>query len=220
MFVSSSFAPLGLLEQTFKALHFNVVVYKWLSANDILSVLTEISRQRENQYSDGFVCCIISRGTDDHLLGTDLYGNGISVDTVRRLFTADSCPLLVGQPKLFFIQRYSIPEFVSWSRMDHRDEDLETDGCSGLATCNYIPGDADIFWSHCWTGEHQLEQGQHRSIYLRALTDALQKAQRRYKPTVNTKFNLISVSHCFNKLNCCWLCVLTGKLILLMSIQR
>ncbi|KAM6934049.1 CASP8 and FADD-like apoptosis regulator [Xenentodon cancila] len=169
----------GMLEQTFKALHFNVVLYQWLSASDTLSVLTGISRQRDNHRGDGFVCCIISRGTANHLLGTDLYGSGIPTDSVRRLFTADSCPMLVGKPKLFFIQRYSIPEFMSSPRMENRDEDLETDGCNGLAACNYIPTDADVFWSHCWTDESQLEQGEHHSMYLKALTDALYKAQRR-----------------------------------------
>ncbi|XP_034417044.1 uncharacterized protein LOC117750145 isoform X4 [Cyclopterus lumpus] len=39
--------------------------------------------------------------------------------------------------------------------------------------------DADVFWSHCWTDERQLEQGHHRSTYLKALTDALHKGQRR-----------------------------------------
>ncbi|XP_061580485.1 CASP8 and FADD-like apoptosis regulator isoform X1 [Cololabis saira] len=169
----------GRLEQTFKALHFNVVLHQWLSASDVLSVLTGISRQRDTHRGDGFVCCIISRGTTDHLLGTDSYGTEIPTDSVRHLFTGDSCPMLVGKPKLFFIQRYSVPEFAPYPRMDQRDEDLETDGCSGLAACNYIPKDADVFWSHCWTDESQLEQGEHHSVYLKALNDALCKAQRR-----------------------------------------
>ncbi|XP_041806475.1 CASP8 and FADD-like apoptosis regulator isoform X2 [Chelmon rostratus] len=168
-----------MLEQTFKALHFNVVIYKWLSVDDILAALRGIFRQRENLEGDGFVCCIISRGTSNRLLGTDPYSVGLQLDNVRHLFNGDACPMLAGKPKLFFIQRYSVPEFQPCARIDHRDEDLETDGCDGLPRYDLIPSDADVFWSHCWTDERQLEQGHHRSIYLKALTDALHKGQRR-----------------------------------------
>ncbi|XP_034417038.1 CASP8 and FADD-like apoptosis regulator isoform X2 [Cyclopterus lumpus] len=168
-----------MLEQTFKALHFNVFLYKWLCVDEIISVLKELFRKRENHEGDGFVCCIISRGMANHLLGTDSYGAGLYLDNVRRLFTADACPMLAGKPKLFFIQRYSVPKFPPRARMEHRDEDLETDGGFGLSRCDFIPTDADVFWSHCWTDERQLEQGHHRSTYLKALTDALHKGQRR-----------------------------------------
>ncbi|CAK6954225.1 CASP8 and FADD-like apoptosis regulator [Scomber scombrus] len=168
-----------MLEHTFKALHFNVVLHKLLSVDDTLSTLRRIFRQRENHRGDGFVCCIISRGTASHLLATDSYGMGLRLDTVRQLFTADECPMLAGKPKLFFIQRYSIPEFQPYARMQHRDKDLETDGCDGLSRGNSVPTDADVFWSHCWTDERHLQQGHHRSIYLKALTDALHKGQRR-----------------------------------------
>ncbi|XP_074515634.1 CASP8 and FADD-like apoptosis regulator [Sebastes fasciatus] len=168
-----------MLEQTFKALHFNVVLHKLLSVDETLSALRGIIIQRENFEGDAFVCCIISRGKESHLLGTDSYGTGLRLDNVRRLFTADACPKLAGKPKLFFIQRYSVPEFTPCVTMEHRDEDLETDGCDGLSRCDIIPTDADVFWSHCWTDECQLAQRHHRSIYLKALTDALHKGQRR-----------------------------------------
>ncbi|XP_038576271.1 CASP8 and FADD-like apoptosis regulator [Micropterus salmoides] len=168
-----------MLEDTFKALQFNVVVHNWLSGGDIYSTLAKISTQRENLEGDGFVCCIMSRGTSDYLLGTDSNSTGLRLDNVRRLFTADACPMLAGKPKLFFIQRYSIPESQPYATTYHQDEDLETDGYDGLARCDIIPTDADVFWSHCWTDARQLEQGLHCSIYLKALTDALCKGQRR-----------------------------------------
>uniref|UniRef100_A0A3Q1GFU6 CASP8 and FADD-like apoptosis regulator n=1 Tax=Acanthochromis polyacanthus TaxID=80966 RepID=A0A3Q1GFU6_9TELE len=181
-----------MLEQTFKALHFSVILFKWLSADDTLSTLSERIRRRENHSGDAFVCCIISRGTADHLLGTDMFGRGLPMDTVRRLFTAEECPMLSGKPKLFFIQRYSAPEYMPCPRTEHRDEDLETDGGGGHPMCHSIPTDADVFWSHCWTDECQLEQGQHRSVYLKALTDALERAQRRYVQILNSKCNIYS----------------------------
>ncbi|XP_040003687.1 CASP8 and FADD-like apoptosis regulator [Xiphias gladius] len=175
-----------MLEQTFKALHFNVALYKWLSVDESLSVLRGIFKQRQNLKGDGFVCCIISRGMANHLLGTDTYSLGLHLDRVRRLFTADACPMMASKPKLFFIQSYSVPEFQPCARMNNRDEDLETDGCDGLSRYDYIPTDADVFWSHCSTDECQLEQGHHRSIYLKALTDALLKGQKR-------KTNLVDI---------------------------
>nr|XP_020450436.1 CASP8 and FADD-like apoptosis regulator [Monopterus albus] len=190
-----------MLEQTFTALHFNVILYKWLSVDDTLSALRGIVRQRENHRGDGFVCCIISRGTAHNLLCTDSYSAGIYLDSIRRLFTADACPMLVGKPKLFFIQRYKTPEFQFHARMHHRDEDLETDGCDGLSRYNCIPTDADVFWSHCWTDEHQLEQGHHRSVYLKSLTDALHKGQRRKTSLldIHTEVNGVIFEH--NKKN-------------------
>ncbi|XP_029314236.1 CASP8 and FADD-like apoptosis regulator [Cottoperca gobio] len=183
-----------MLEQTFKALHFKVALFKWLSVDDTLMALRGIFSQRENLVHDCFVCCIISRGTANHLLGTDSYGSGLLLDNVRRLFTGDACPMLAGKPKLFFFQRYSVPEFLPHARMEHRDEDLETDG---FPRCDIIPTDADVFWSHCWTDECQLEQGHHRSIYLKALTDALQKGQIRktHLVDVHTEVNRAIFEH-------------------------
>ncbi|XP_028289579.1 CASP8 and FADD-like apoptosis regulator [Parambassis ranga] len=176
----------GMLSEMFTALHFDVVLYQWLSAGEILTTLKGILNQRERLSGDGFVCCIISRGTADCIQGTDSYANGLPLDTIRRLFTGDECPMLAGKPKIFFIQRYSIPEFLPVARMDYRDEDLETDGYGTMATYDNIPADADVFWSQCWTAENQLEQQQHHSIYFKALADSLHKARRR-------KMNLVDV---------------------------
>lgn len=165
-----------MLAHTFRNLHFSVFLHKWLNVGDSLSTLREIFRNRQNQEGDGFVCCIISRGTTDYLLATDTFSTGLHLDTVRRLFNAEACPMLAGKPKLFFIQRYSVPEFQPYARTYHRDEDLETDG---LSRRDYVPTDADVFWSHCWTDEGQLEQRDHHSIYLKSLTRALQTGQKR-----------------------------------------
>ncbi|XP_067370908.1 CASP8 and FADD-like apoptosis regulator isoform X2 [Channa argus] len=191
-----------MLERTFKALHFHVDLYKWLTVNETLSVLREVFRQRENHGRDGFACCIISRGTESRLLCTDSSDStGLRLDSIRQLFTADACPMLAGKPKMFFIQRYSVPEFQSCAKMSHQDEDLETDGWDGITTYGYIPAEADVFWSHCWTDEHQLEQGHHSSVYLNALKEALHKGQRRKNKLidVHTEVNAVIFEH--NKRN-------------------
>ncbi|CAB1455820.1 unnamed protein product [Pleuronectes platessa] len=155
-----------MLEQTFKALHFKVVLHKYLSVDDTYSTLRDISRDRENLKGDAFVCCIISRA---------------------------------GKPKLFFTQTYNGPEFQPRDAMHHQDEDLETDGCHGLPRYDIIPTDADVFWSHSWTDERQLEQGHHRSMYLKALTDSLLKGRKRKLVDIHTEVNGAIFDH--NKRN-------------------
>ncbi|KAM4731503.1 CASP8 and FADD-like apoptosis regulator [Anableps anableps] len=165
----------GMLAKTFEALRFNILHHVMLGADEIFKTLNEISKHRESHNGDAFVCCIISRSIDNNLLGTDLYGRGLSVEMVRSLFLGDSCPVLANKPKLFFIQSYRVPKF------DHltREGNLEQDGYYCLPTYNNLPIEADILWSHCWTDESQLQQEQHHSVYLKAVTDALSKAQRR-----------------------------------------
>ncbi|XP_025759932.1 CASP8 and FADD-like apoptosis regulator a isoform X2 [Oreochromis niloticus] len=166
------------LEQTFKALHFSVDVHQYLSSDEVFSALNMILNKMEKLRNDSFVCCIISRGTESQLLGTDSTGYGFSINEVRRLFNANRCPSLAGKPKLFFIQRYNVPKLSPRPRMNLDDEHLETDGCDGAVTAA-IPMDADVFWSHCWTDERQLEEEEHSSVYVNALTNALRKAQNR-----------------------------------------
>lgn len=161
-----------MLEKTFKALHFNVVLHPMMGADEILQTLKEISRCRETREWDAFVCCIISRSMANSILGTNMHGSGLSVETVRGLFIGDACPSLAGKPKLFFIQSYSVPEFGHLARGGYPEGSVEADAC-------HLPIEADVFWSQCWTDECQLQQEQHRSVYLKALNDALSKVQRR-----------------------------------------
>ncbi len=79
------------LEQTFKALHFHVITHKLLSVRDVLSTLREVAHQQGHYRASAFVCCIISRSHSSDLLATDSHGPGLNLDTVRRLFTSDSC---------------------------------------------------------------------------------------------------------------------------------
>ncbi|XP_073701124.1 CASP8 and FADD-like apoptosis regulator [Garra rufa] len=176
------------LEQTFKALHFHVIMHKLLSVRDMLSTLREVAHHQKIHYrASAFVCIIISRSCSSDLLATDSHGPGLNLDTVRRLFTSDSCPRLTGKPKLFFIQSYDVSEPQKCARSigceDEQGGELETDGPVVLCRSRNIPADADIFWSHCWTKGQQLEVPNHRSVYLKALrsslTPSLPDSQRR-----------------------------------------
>ncbi|XP_052421098.1 CASP8 and FADD-like apoptosis regulator [Carassius gibelio] len=171
------------LEQIFKALHFCVVTHKLLSVRDVQSALREVAHQQGHYRASAFVCCVISRSRSSDLLATDSHGPGLNLDTVRRLFTSDSCPGLAGKPKLFFIQSYEESEAQSCAGCmgcgDEEGGELETDAPGLLCCKRTVPVDADIFWSHCWTKGQQLEVPNHRSVYLRALRASLNQGQKR-----------------------------------------
>uniref|UniRef100_A0A8C2CMA3 CASP8 and FADD-like apoptosis regulator n=1 Tax=Cyprinus carpio TaxID=7962 RepID=A0A8C2CMA3_CYPCA len=171
------------LEQTFKALHFRVITHKLLSVRDVQSTLREVAHQQGHYRASAFVCCVISRSRSSDLLATDSHGPGLNLDTVRRLFTSDSCPGLAGKPKLFFIQSYDVSEPQRCAGyMGCEDEaggELETDAPVLLCCKRTVPVDADIFWSHCWTRVKQLEVPNHQSVYLKALRTSLTEGQKR-----------------------------------------
>uniref|UniRef100_A0A8C2JB11 CASP8 and FADD-like apoptosis regulator n=1 Tax=Cyprinus carpio TaxID=7962 RepID=A0A8C2JB11_CYPCA len=171
------------LEQTFQALNFHVITHKLLSVRDVQSTLREVAHQQGHYRASAFVCCVISRSRSSDLLATDSHGPGLNLDTVRRLFTSDSCPGLAGKPKLFFIQSYDVSEPQRCAGyMGCEDEaggELETDAPVLLCCKRTIPVDADIFWSHCWTKGEQLEVPNHQSVYLKALRSSLTEGQKR-----------------------------------------
>ncbi|XP_026074225.1 CASP8 and FADD-like apoptosis regulator isoform X1 [Carassius auratus] len=171
------------LEQTFQALNFHVITHKLLSVRDVQSALREVAHQQGHYRASAFICCVISRSRSSDLLATDSHGPGLNLDTVRCLFTSDSCPGLAGKPKLFFIQSYEESEAQRCAGCvgcgDEEGGELETDAPGLLCSKRTVPVDADIFWSHCWTKGRQLEVPNHRSVYLRALRSSLTEGQKR-----------------------------------------
>ncbi|KAL1268270.1 hypothetical protein QQF64_033633 [Cirrhinus molitorella] len=171
------------LAQTFKALHFQVIMHKLLCVRNMLSTLREVAHHQSHYNASAFVCCIISRSRSSDLLATDFHDRRLNLNTVRRLFTSDSCQGLAGKPKLFFIQSYDVSEpqrCVSCVGCeDVEGGELETDGPVVLCCRNGIPVDADIFWSHCSTKGQQLEDSNHQSVYLKALRSSLIEGQKR-----------------------------------------
>ncbi|KAG9349261.1 hypothetical protein JZ751_027704 [Albula glossodonta] len=184
-----------MLQHTFRRLHFMVILYKWLSVGDTLTILREMSRSGMHQKADAFICCILSRATHKDLLATESQGPGIHFDTIRQLFTSETCPLLAGKPKLFFIQSYSVPE--SNGCQGFRDEDLETDGPTVRHRMETVPTDADVFWSLCRTEARQLENSKHQSVYMQYLNAALLKGQKRRMHLVDilTELNGVIYDH-------------------------
>ncbi|XP_033878207.1 CASP8 and FADD-like apoptosis regulator isoform X2 [Acipenser ruthenus] len=175
-----------MLKHTFKRLHFQVILYKWLSLSDAHSLLKETARMREHRNSDCFVCCIISRGSSTKMIATEKEGPGISFDTIKQLFTVEHCPDLSGKPKLFFIQNYTIPECCDYN-------DVEVDGPFIASRVEYIPNEADVFWSCCKTDACILEKVHHQSAYLHALSASLLRGQKsnRHLIDIHTEVNSV-----------------------------
>ncbi|KAJ8255675.1 hypothetical protein COCON_G00195390 [Conger conger] len=184
-----------MLEQTFRQLHFRVILHKWLSVGETLSVLREVSRSGEHRGADAFVCCVLSRATPTGLLATGCQGPGLSFDAVRQLFTTEACPWLAGKPKLFFIQSYGLPGPHGCSRFS--DEDLETDQPAEALCAETVPEDADVVWSLCRTDAQQLENSTHRSVYVQSLSSALLKGQSRgmHLVDIHTEVNRVMYDH-------------------------
>lgn len=163
----------GLLNQTFNRLGFKVIFLTHLSVYETNKYLEDLVHHRSLQAVSSFICCLISRGTDTHLLANDSRGSGIRLEDIKQLFNPVKCPLLGGKPKLFFTQIYRTTETQQRSTMD--DEFLETDGpsCSCPLDPITIPVSADVLWSVCTADEKLLESSGHHSVYLHALSSAL-----------------------------------------------
>ncbi|XP_059393675.1 CASP8 and FADD-like apoptosis regulator isoform X2 [Carassius carassius] len=162
-----------MMNQTFKCLGFKVILHSLLGLKETQKVLEDLTRNRILQGVNRFVCCIISRGTDTHLLATDSSRLGISLEDLRQLFNPTQCPSLCGKPKLFFIQIYRTTEVPNPTSM--YDEYLETDvpgrHCSRrqCANARTIPASADVLWSVCRAEAKLLEGSGHQSVYMCAL---------------------------------------------------
>ncbi|KAF7709206.1 CASP8 and FADD-like apoptosis regulator [Silurus meridionalis] len=167
------------LERLFSSLHFRVSLYMLLSVEDVRSCLQKVAKQADHCSMDAFVCCIISRSNSSRLLATDSSGLGLDLNIVRQFFTHDWCPGLTEKPKLFFIQGYEVSQSAERNGLqDYEEGELETDSPVHYYRERDVPKDADVFWSHCWTNEKQLEDNNHHSVYLKSLKKALVDGQK------------------------------------------
>ncbi|XP_067244093.1 CASP8 and FADD-like apoptosis regulator a [Chanodichthys erythropterus] len=185
-----------MLNQTFERLGFMVIFHSLLGLKETQKVLEDLTRHRSLRRVNFFVCCLISRGTDTHLLATDSNSLGFRLEDLRQLFNPNQCPSLGGKPKLFFTQIYSTTEAPLTASMD--DEFLETDG----PKCHYsrtVPQSADVLWSVCTAEAKLLEGSGHQSVYLHALNSALLRGHESCRKTpildIMTEVNRNVFSH-------------------------
>ncbi|KAE8580328.1 hypothetical protein XENTR_v10024392 [Xenopus tropicalis] len=181
----------SLLENTFKSLHFTVMIHRYCIIEQLESILKDVANMEQHINHDIFVCIIISRGNDDSIFCTDSSSPGFSLDRIKYFFTGKSCPRLVGKPKLFFIQNY-----IAQGDKD-LDNMLEADGPTTVCANRppNIPVEADIFWSHCKVEEIYLQQSPSLpSLYFRFLSQLLndvEKRKQKHLLDIHTELNRI-----------------------------
>uniref|UniRef100_A0A4W4EPZ7 CASP8 and FADD-like apoptosis regulator n=1 Tax=Electrophorus electricus TaxID=8005 RepID=A0A4W4EPZ7_ELEEL len=165
-----------LLKHTFEQLGFQVFLHTMLTVEEMHSVLRTVSQQRDLQWAAAFICCLLSRSSDTHLLATDPCGPGLLLTGLLQLFSPVQCPLLRGKPKLFFTQSYIVAG--NQSGQGHNDQYLETDAMPIGGVPRRTAEWEDVLWSMCKTGAWLLERQDHQSFYLQALSTALLQARK------------------------------------------
>ncbi|XP_068924866.1 CASP8 and FADD-like apoptosis regulator isoform X2 [Petaurus breviceps papuanus] len=181
------------LKDTFISLGFEVQYSKHLSTEEIHQTLFQVACLSKHQDYDIFVCILISRSDSENIYGIDQPCSGIPLHQIRKFFTGDACPLLLGKPKLFFIQSYVVPE-------DHKESNslLEVDGKMPYngwrprsSTGPLLHHEADIFWSLCKVNVSVLERSPSPpSIYLRSLSQLLHHPEERRCSLLNLHIDL------------------------------
>ncbi|XP_005484243.2 CASP8 and FADD-like apoptosis regulator [Zonotrichia albicollis] len=165
-----------VLEETFRGLGYEVHCHRYLNMSSMNQTLLEVARWQKHKTCDSFVCILVSRGNSQSIFCTDHTFSGFPLDQIKKYFTADSCPGLLGKPKLFFIQSYVVPENEQECTCL-----LEVDGnADNIRAKVTIPHTADIFWSHCKVDVSTLEQSPTApSKYLRCLAELLRNPYKR-----------------------------------------
>lgn len=77
-----------------------MVVHRNQTAEQMKTILKTHSRNQHD--GDCFVCCILSHGSADGVIGTD--GGNIKGAEIYDIFNGMLCPSLINKPKVFFIQ--------------------------------------------------------------------------------------------------------------------
>ncbi|NXS03196.1 CFLAR regulator, partial [Oxylabes madagascariensis] len=165
-----------VLEETFRGLGYEVHCHRYLNMDSMNETLLEVARWQKHRICDSFICVLVSRGNSQSIFCTDHAFSGFPLEEIKKYFTADSCPGLLGKPKLFFIQSYVGPE-----NEQECTSILEVDGNDDSISAKVtIPRAADIFWSHCKVDVSTLEQSPtSSSYYLHCLAGLLRNPYKR-----------------------------------------
>ena len=158
------------LSHTLQYLGYSVEIYANLTAAEITRKMKTVANRDHMQF-DSFICCIIGCGTEDGVYGSD--GEVVPLQEVVAALKGNSCPTLIGKPKMFFFQL---------SQGDTVDEgvqtlakSLETDTPAGAET---VPSEADFFFAYAAVTGYQAYSDNLGSYFIRTLTDVItEKAQ-------------------------------------------
>lgn len=89
------------LKRVFSWLGFEVVVYNEQKAQQIRDIMNSF-QMKDHTERDCFVCCILTHGQSQAILGTD--NEVVKINVIVSTFSPQNCKTLAGKPKLFFIQ--------------------------------------------------------------------------------------------------------------------
>ncbi|XP_074550961.1 caspase-8 [Halichoeres trimaculatus] len=137
------------LIKVFEWLGFELEVQEDCKREEILSAVQELGR-RDHSDRDCLVCCILSHGEEESVLGVD--GLTVGLKELKEPFTGLKCPSLLNKPKLFFIQacqgtRSQAPVYIEADGPDvgHIRSDARRDS---------IPNDADFLLAMATVPSH------------------------------------------------------------------
>jgi len=168
----------------FTRLGYTVEEHKDLKSDQMKECLMNVAARDEHRDGDSFVCCILSHGLNNNIMGSD--SQLVDMDDLVAPFKVNNCPNLAGKPKLFFIQS---------SRVFKDDNIVESDVSGSLKDKpqNYsFPTEADFFFGFATTqGSTAYMSKQEGSWYISCLYDVfMQYAGHRYDlQTMHTIIN-------------------------------
>uniref|UniRef100_A0A8C5R7U2 Caspase-2 n=1 Tax=Leptobrachium leishanense TaxID=445787 RepID=A0A8C5R7U2_9ANUR len=90
------------MKQLYSRLGYSVISYNDLTAQDILSALSNFSRRSEHAQLDSCIVALLSHGVDGAVYGVD--GKLVQLQEVFAMLDNAHCPHLQNKPKMFFIQ--------------------------------------------------------------------------------------------------------------------
>ncbi|XP_077997663.1 caspase-3-like [Glandiceps talaboti] len=179
------------LQRVFEDLGYTVLLYPDLTAYK-LKIKSDAFSEKDHSIYDSFICCILSRGTDTHVYGSD--GLPVKLYDFIGNFTGRRCPSLGGKPKLFFVDSHPAPK-VSLDRVQQieklynekinirftgydLDLNCEVSGGEQMVATETSPTDADFLVASC-VRKYRGKSPAEGSSFVTRLAHALEKSHGR-----------------------------------------
>ncbi|XP_012562456.2 caspase-8 isoform X1 [Hydra vulgaris] len=105
------------LKKTFSWLNFEIVLHEDVDAKSMLNII-----RSQGKAIDCFICCILSHGYKDGVYCSD--GEKVSFEEMKTSINGKFCDLLIGKPKLFFIQACQDNESIDENIADELDKKM------------------------------------------------------------------------------------------------
>lgn len=168
------------LESIFENLRYRVKVRKDLTAQRMKEVLEELVKDKDiDKEHDSFVCCILSHGDPQGVLGTDK--KIVTVSELAKIVNAEGCKALCWKPKMFFFQACrgdKQPESVmrdSAGQSNHGKE-KEPMAADGPGDSIALPPEADfIFGFSTVEGNAAMRGEKFGSEYIKTLCSTIEE---------------------------------------------